>query len=174
MLFRHCDCTTVLRKYIAQTKNINCVDRNESDICYYLLNGVAYETHYLSCFLYTLLTGSMLSEHWPKKHIFVPMTHFVRTVYHCKHDAEDAIPWVFDTNAQWEWKECLLLLPAGFLSPPLFDVLCPWRKWTIPHCQRTLEPLHSAIGATTFIILTKGNKQLPQCLTAFSHLQILE
>lgn len=70
-------------------------------------------------------------------------------------------------------RECLLLLSCGALST-LFDVLCPWHKWTILHCQRTLEPLHSVIGATTFIILTKGNKQLPQHLTAFSHLQILE
>lgn len=55
-----------------------------------------------------------------------------------------------------------------------FDVLYPRHKWTILHCQRTLEPLRRAIGGTTFIILTKGNKQLPQHLTAFSHLQILE
>lgn len=68
---------------------------------------------------------------------------------------------------------CLLLLSCRALST-LFDVLCPRHKWTILHCQRALEPLHSPIGATTFIILTKGKKQLPQHLTAFSHLQILE
>lgn len=70
-------------------------------------------------------------------------------------------------------RDCLLFLPAG-LYTPFFDVLYPRHKWTILHCHRTLEPLCRAIVGTAFIILTKGNKQLPQHLTAFSHLQILE
>lgn len=142
----------------------------------HLFNGGAYETHDLSCSWHPLLTGPMLTEHWPKKRIFVPMTSIMRGEFivadmTCKTPfREFSTP----THDESEKRSVCYFLPAGFLSPPLFDVLCPWRKWTIPHCQRTLEPLHSAIGATTFIILTKGNKQLPQRLTAFSHLQILE
>ena len=67
-----------------------------------------------------------------------------------------------------------LLLHCWRASSTLFDVPCPWHKWTILHCQQTLEALHSPIGATAFIILTKGNKQLPQHLNGFSHLQVLE
>lgn len=138
-----------------------------------LFNGAAYETHDLSCSRHPLLT---LTKCWPKKHVFVPMTSNVWGEFIIA-DMTRKMPFrEFSTPTHaWKWKdECLLLPPAGFPSPPLFDVLCPWRKWTILHCQRTLEPLRSAIGATTFIILTKGNKQLPQRLTAFSHLQILE
>lgn len=76
-----------------------------------------------------------------------------------------------DAKQQEQGTVCYFFL-QGFIH--FFDVLYPRHKWTILHCQRTLEPLHRAIGGTTFIILTKGNKQLPQHLTAFSHLQILE
>lgn len=50
-----------------------------------------------------------------------------------------------DDAKQQEQGTVLLFLPAG-LYTRFFDVLYPRHKWTILHCQRTLEPLHRAIG----------------------------
>lgn len=90
----------------------------------HLFNGGAYEPHDLSCSWHPLLTGPMLTEHWPKKHIFVPMTsimwgEFIVADMTCKTPfREFSTP----THDESEKRSVCYCFPQGFY--PLLFLMC--------------------------------------------------